>query len=247
MSEQTPAVPPAGWYPDPHDSASLRYWDGAAWTTHVVAAPPVDAAVEPESEPTPELTPVAEPDRTAKPARHSRPAHAAVVDTDHAHVPVYRRGWVLALAALVLVVVVAVVVNDRSSSTSAGAAPTTTTPAASVAPSGVGSTGTASTPATATASSPALVAGDWSATAYTFARTPSGTFSGTAALTYNGAQTKGIGGRFTFTVDRAAGAPATLTTSIEAAKPGETRTVTLVSADAYFAGPYPSVAFEQVG
>jgi hypothetical protein len=27
-----PALPPAGWYPDPAGSAGERYWDGAAWT-----------------------------------------------------------------------------------------------------------------------------------------------------------------------------------------------------------------------
>src|SRR4051812_23636295 len=25
---------PAGWYPDPKDAASLRYWDGQGWTEH---------------------------------------------------------------------------------------------------------------------------------------------------------------------------------------------------------------------
>lgn len=30
MSE--PSGPPAGWYPDPDDRASTRYWDGARWT-----------------------------------------------------------------------------------------------------------------------------------------------------------------------------------------------------------------------
>jgi len=41
------AGPAAGWYPDPADGASSRWWDGAAWTDHVqpaaVAAVPVAA------------------------------------------------------------------------------------------------------------------------------------------------------------------------------------------------------------
>lgn len=28
-------VPPAGWYPDPHDAATQRFWDGARWTEHI--------------------------------------------------------------------------------------------------------------------------------------------------------------------------------------------------------------------
>jgi hypothetical protein len=28
------ANPPAGWYPDPHGQAELRYWDGTTWTEH---------------------------------------------------------------------------------------------------------------------------------------------------------------------------------------------------------------------
>jgi hypothetical protein len=31
-----PLVPPAGWYPDPHNAAGQRYWDGAQWTEHAV-------------------------------------------------------------------------------------------------------------------------------------------------------------------------------------------------------------------
>ena len=27
-------LPPANWYPDPHDASQLRYWDGAQWTEH---------------------------------------------------------------------------------------------------------------------------------------------------------------------------------------------------------------------
>ena len=26
------ATPPAGWYPDPHDGATQRFWDGRTWT-----------------------------------------------------------------------------------------------------------------------------------------------------------------------------------------------------------------------
>lgn len=29
------AGPPAGWVADPHGRHELRYWDGAAWTSHV--------------------------------------------------------------------------------------------------------------------------------------------------------------------------------------------------------------------
>jgi hypothetical protein len=39
MSENsnTPsALPPAGWYPDPHGGEGQRYWDGTQWTAHEV-------------------------------------------------------------------------------------------------------------------------------------------------------------------------------------------------------------------
>ena len=38
---------PAGWYPDPDDSGSQRYWDGSAWTEHRA---PVHAPSEPAVE-----------------------------------------------------------------------------------------------------------------------------------------------------------------------------------------------------
>ncbi len=28
------ALPPAGWHPDPRGEATLRWWDGGAWTEH---------------------------------------------------------------------------------------------------------------------------------------------------------------------------------------------------------------------
>jgi hypothetical protein len=33
------ANPPAGWYPDPHGQAELRYWDGNTWTEHTSGEP----------------------------------------------------------------------------------------------------------------------------------------------------------------------------------------------------------------
>lgn len=42
------ASTPPGWYPDPYDPTTQRYWDGAQWTENrspaVVAAPAVPAA-----------------------------------------------------------------------------------------------------------------------------------------------------------------------------------------------------------
>lgn len=33
------AVAPAGWYPDPEQVATVRYWDGTAWTMHRAPGP----------------------------------------------------------------------------------------------------------------------------------------------------------------------------------------------------------------
>lgn len=48
VSDVLASAPAAGWYPDPADGSSSRWWDGAAWTDHVqpaaVAAVPVVAA-----------------------------------------------------------------------------------------------------------------------------------------------------------------------------------------------------------
>lgn len=48
---------PSGWYDDPQDSTSLRYWDGVTWTDHrTPKAPPAPAAPSPA---VPASTPVA--------------------------------------------------------------------------------------------------------------------------------------------------------------------------------------------
>ncbi len=39
----SPQLPPAGWYPDPHDPSGQRYWDGAQWTEHA-AVPTLETA-----------------------------------------------------------------------------------------------------------------------------------------------------------------------------------------------------------
>jgi hypothetical protein len=48
----TTPTTPAGWYPDPEDASSLRYWDGDAWTEHgsPAAAPTATPAEEPVDE-----------------------------------------------------------------------------------------------------------------------------------------------------------------------------------------------------
>lgn len=39
-----PETPP-GWYPAPDGAPTLRYWDGAAWTSNVAPMPPTQAQV----------------------------------------------------------------------------------------------------------------------------------------------------------------------------------------------------------
>ncbi len=46
---------PAGWYPDPSDPSSQRYWDGAQWTEHTRATP-AEASGGPAAAPTDDPT-----------------------------------------------------------------------------------------------------------------------------------------------------------------------------------------------
>lgn len=51
MNQNTPPPPnqpPAGWYSDPDAPGGQRYWDGSAWTEHVVSpTPPPMGAPQP--------------------------------------------------------------------------------------------------------------------------------------------------------------------------------------------------------
>jgi hypothetical protein len=49
MTEFPSPMPPAGWCPDPGNSAQLRYWNGSSWTEHTspVVAPPPNAMLPP--------------------------------------------------------------------------------------------------------------------------------------------------------------------------------------------------------
>ncbi len=61
------ALPSPGWYPNPADRGTYRYWDGAEWTIHTCASAgahpslqPPKAAIQPSSQPAKAVTPVLE-------------------------------------------------------------------------------------------------------------------------------------------------------------------------------------------
>lgn len=41
-----PAMPPAGWYPDPADNTRRRYWNGTSWTDQVQPTAPATAPAQ---------------------------------------------------------------------------------------------------------------------------------------------------------------------------------------------------------
>lgn len=63
MAPDQPTSVPAGWYPDPHGVAELRWWDGRDWTDSVhppLTPPPVNPPITPPAT-EPAVEPVAEP------------------------------------------------------------------------------------------------------------------------------------------------------------------------------------------
>jgi uncharacterized protein (TIGR00266 family) len=66
-------TPPAGWFDDPEDPASLRYWNGAEWTEH---RSPKNAPAAAGQAP-PQGSPAQEPPAQTPPARESAPAAAS--------------------------------------------------------------------------------------------------------------------------------------------------------------------------
>lgn len=99
MTERSPDLPPAGWYPDPAGAAALRWWNGVTWsdTTH----PQPGYEVPPENPVSPPEAPVASPWSSPSPLpAYTTPVPAAPTQR--------RRTWVVATA---LVVVLALVVG----------------------------------------------------------------------------------------------------------------------------------------
>lgn len=43
-------ITPAGWYPDPQQAGSMRYWDGGAWSEHVATGYDTGYAATPAAE-----------------------------------------------------------------------------------------------------------------------------------------------------------------------------------------------------
>ena len=118
----SPQLPPRGWYPDPHDAAARRYWDGAQWTEHVVA---------PNSETAAEAAAVAETAAVSPAVVNSAPEAAGAVSGGAVAVRPGRglpklKWWQWALVAfgvLVLVSIIAGAVNGGRASTDADARP----------------------------------------------------------------------------------------------------------------------------
>ena len=99
MSERTPDLPPAGWYPDPAGAAALRWWNGVTWSdsTH-----PQPEYVAPTAHPT---TPPEVP--TASPWTSPTPFPDYAASAPAGPQPRRRRGWVVATALVVALTLLA--------------------------------------------------------------------------------------------------------------------------------------------
>lgn len=110
MSENTnipSSLPPAGWYPDPHNPAAQRYWDGAQWLEHDVS--PTAAATQQAG-----AAAFAAPGRAARPQRGASSPGAAVgaggvVAASGKRGFPHLRWWQWALVALGVVVLIGMI------------------------------------------------------------------------------------------------------------------------------------------
>ena len=84
----TPPPTPAGWFPDPEQAGTLRYWDGATWTEHRSPAPEAAAPAAPE--PPDEPAAPADPDHVGS---HRAPEPEPLSATDQPTTEVPRREW----------------------------------------------------------------------------------------------------------------------------------------------------------
>ncbi|MGR4011001.1 DUF4282 domain-containing protein [Leucobacter sp. 1207-22] len=75
MTSEQPALPPAGWHPDPTASGRLRHWNGTAWTEEVRPVIPKLGSDTPTNNAGPEQsTPAPEPSRQAAPSTPPGPS-----------------------------------------------------------------------------------------------------------------------------------------------------------------------------
>ncbi|GAB3128273.1 DUF2510 domain-containing protein [Glaciibacter psychrotolerans] len=85
MADQTPFVPPAGWYVDPTTETTLRWWNGLAWTDHVSALP--------ELVPAPRIAPVSQYSWEREEDKTHRVQHWGIAAEAHAEYTAIPSRW----------------------------------------------------------------------------------------------------------------------------------------------------------